>query len=369
MSQLNVAVIGGGHLGKIHSRLLKQVDGVQLIGVAEPSPLAQQQILDEHDVPVVSDYRKLLSEMDAAVVATPTRFHFEIAADLIQSGKHVLVEKPLTDSVSDAQALVEMAQAANCVVSVGHVERFNPAIHAALKLVGKPMFIQAARMSGFTFRSTDIGVVHDLMIHDIDLVNSIFPGSVRNVNAFGVGMIGQREDISQAILQFDCGGVANLTATRCSFKNERSFQIFGDQGYACVDLAESKVSFVKVPAWIRNKKYDLLDVTAEQQAFIRDNLFTRILPKSEIEVPRCNAILEEQLDWVRAIETNQLPQVDVRQGAQAVTIADQVIHQIDANGWNSGSNAGMPELGIFAPEQVDLPEIVDVDTAEQLKAA
>lgn len=343
MNKLRVAVIGAGHLGKIHVRLLKQIENVELIAVAEPSPLAQQQVIDQFDVEVVSDYRKLFGKIDAAVVATPTRFHFQIAKDLINEGIDVMVEKPLTDSVSDAQALVDLAAEKQCVVSVGHVERFNPAIKAALNLVGEPKYIQASRMSGFTFRSTDIGVVHDLMIHDIDLVNSVFSGSVESVSATGVAMFGDHEDISQAMIQFSCGGVANLTATRCSFKSERSFQIFGTEGYACVDLAESKVSFVKVPSWLKQRKYDLFDITPEQQAFIRDNLFTKILPKSEIEVPTCNAILEEQKDWIQSIVDRVKPRVDVAQGAEAVLIADQVLDAISRNEWNRP--ATLPMMG------------------------
>ncbi|MEL7496814.1 MAG: Gfo/Idh/MocA family oxidoreductase [Planctomycetota bacterium] len=341
MSQLRLAVIGAGHLGKIHVRLLKQIENVELVGVAEPSPMAQREVIDQFDVDVVSDYRKLIDQIDAAVIATPTRFHFRIARDLLRAGVHVLVEKPLTDSVGDARTLQRIARETGCVAAVGHVERFNPAIQAALKLVGEPRFVQAARMSGFTFRSTDIGVVHDLMIHDIDLVNSVFPGQVASVAATGVSVIGEPEDIAQASIQFSCGGAANLTASRCSFQNERSFQIFGNQGYACVDLANSKVSFVEVPQWLADRKYNLLDTTPEQQAFIRDNLFTKILPKSEIDVPKCNAILEEQKDWIDAIESGAGPTVCVDQGAEAVAIAGQVIDGISRNQWNAPATIPM----------------------------
>ncbi|MEM9941163.1 MAG: Gfo/Idh/MocA family oxidoreductase, partial [Planctomycetota bacterium] len=186
MSNLRVGVIGAGHLGKIHTRLLSQQD-VEVVGVADPSPLAQKAIVDEFDLPTFSDYNKLVAEkIDAAVIATPTRYHFSVASNLLESGIHTLIEKPLTDSASDAQELVHIANRKQCVVQVGHCERFNPAIKTALGLVGQPKFIQASRMSGFTFRSTDIGVVHDLMIHDIDLVNSIFPGQVTDTRAVGV---------------------------------------------------------------------------------------------------------------------------------------------------------------------------------------
>ena len=354
-SKLRVAVIGGGHLGRIHSRLMKANEAVDLIAVAEPSPLAQQAIIDEFDVEVVSDYKKLVGLVDAVVIATPTRTHFQIADFWLDNQVHCLIEKPLTDSVSDAQSLSEKAVQNNCIVSVGHCERFNPAIRAALKVVGKPQFVQAARMSGFTFRSTDIGVVHDLMIHDIDLVNSIFEGEAEFVHGTGTSVLSNNEDVSQALVKFSGGGVANLTASRCSFSAERSFQIFGSDGYASVDLANSKVSVVKIPHWIKERHYDLLDITPEQQAFVRDQLFNKILPKTEIEVPRANAILDEHNDWLSAISEGTPLTVTAQQGAEAVIIAQQVIDSIGQNHWNqTPMNA---PIGVFDSEKVQLPVV------------
>ena len=151
MNRVRVAVIGAGHLGKIHTRLLhSQPDQVQLVGVADPSPEAQRAVLNQAEIQVVSDYRKLIPEIDAAIIATPTRFHHAVAMDLLQNGIHTLIEKPLTDSVADAEELVEVAQSNDCVVQVGHVERFNPAIATALRQVGTPKFIQASRTSTYT---------------------------------------------------------------------------------------------------------------------------------------------------------------------------------------------------------------------------
>ena len=354
-SKLRVAVIGGGHLGRIHSRLMKANEAVDLVAVAEPSPLAQQAIIDEFDVEVVSDYKKLVGLVDAVVIATPTRTHFQIADFWLDNQVHCLIEKPLTDSVSDAQALVEKAEQNNCIVSVGHCERFNPAIRAALKVVGEPKFVQASRMSGFTFRSTDIGVVHDLMIHDIDLVNSIFEGEAEFVHGTGTSVLSNHEDVSQALVKFSGGGVANLTASRCSFSAERSFQIFGSDGYANVDLTNSKVSVVKIPNWIKERRYDLLDITPEQQAFVRDQLFNKILPKSEIDVPRANAILDEHNDWLSAISEGTQLTVTAQQGADAVAIAEQVIDSIGQNSWNQTPVAG--PLGVFDCDADELPAV------------
>ena len=258
MNQIRVAVIGAGHLGKIHARLISSIESVRLVAIADPCDVALKNVSDmmPADVARVHDYRKLVGQIDAAIIATPTRFHFGIAADLLQSGIHLLIEKPMTDSVTDAQTIVEMADRYNCVVAVGHCEQFNAAIQTALKEIGTPKFIQASRLSGYTFRSTDIGVVHDLMIHDIDLVNSMFMGQVVETRATGISIFGNHEDIAQARIQFSCGGIANLTASRCSFSSERSFQVFGTDGFARVDLATHQIDVVRVPSWIRKREYD-----------------------------------------------------------------------------------------------------------------
>ena len=348
MNKLRVAVVGAGHLGKIHARLLDLHPGAQLIAVADPSPTAQQQVLDEIDTRTVSDYRKIIGDIDAAIIATPTRTHFAVASELLEHGIHTLIEKPMTDSIADAQRLVNLADQRGCVIQVGHVERFNPAIQAAIEAVGQPKFVVANRFSGYTFRSTDIGVVHDLMIHDIDLVNSMFPGSLIETRAVGMSMFGHHEDLAQARLHFSCGGVANLTASRCSFQNERSMQIFGTDGFAAVDLATNKLTVVKVPGWIRERHYDLLDTTPEQQAFIREKLFEKILTKHEVVIERSNAILNEQKDWITAIRTGATPLVSGEQGKQAVEIAQAVLDSLATHRWSQSSPATTGPFGLLA---------------------
>ncbi len=360
MSKLRVAVVGAGHLGKIHARLLKSQKDVNLVAVADPSPGAQQQILDQIDTQTVSDFRKVIEDIDAAVVATPTAMHYEIASELLAAGIHTLIEKPLTDSVSDAQRLVDIADRNGCVIQVGHVERFNPAIEAAIQGIGDPKLIVASRLSGYTFRSTDIGVVHDLMIHDIDLVNSFFEGDLVETRAIGMSLFGHHEDMAQARLHFSCGGVANLTASRCSFNNDRSMQMFGSDGFASVDLTESKVTLVRVPGWLKNRKYDLLDTTPEQQAFIRENLFNKILPKTELEITKTNAILSEQQDWISAIRNHEQPRVSAEEGKQAVAIAQSVLDSLASHRWSQNEPATTGPFGMF-------PSTLGVDSKTSTK--
>jgi len=346
---LRIAVIGAGNLGRIHARLLAENSAVQLVAIADPSPTAQKNILAQVSVPVVSDFRSIINDIDAAVVATPTRFHFEVASRLLAAGKHALIEKPVTDSVEDARHLSNLADSTGAVIQVGHVEQFNPAFTKALEGIGTPKFIQASRMSGYTFRSTDIGVVYDLMIHDIDLVNSIFEGNVVDTRAIGFSVFGKNEDMAQARLQFSGGAVANLTASRCSFSPERSMQIFGTDGFAQIDFTNSKVTTILVPSWIRNREVDFFNLTTEQQDFIRESLFENVLKRQQVEVPRCNAIEAEHKDWIHAIKTGARPKIDARQGMEAVEIADGVLNSLNTHRWEqrnlamTGPLAKLPE--------------------------
>ncbi len=353
MSQLRIAVIGAGHLGRIHAKLLATVKQAQLVAVAEPGQQAQRQIREQTSIEIVTDYRDLTGRIDAAVVATPTRTHHDIATHLLSNGIHTLIEKPLTDSVSDAQALVELARQTGTVVAVGHCEQFNASIRAAVEQIGTPKFIQCARMSGYTFRSTDIGVVHDLMIHDIDLVNSLFAGNVVDTRASGMSVFGGNEDIAQARLQFSCGGIANLTASRASFKPERSLQIFGTDGFAAVDLATRMVDYVRVPAWIKSRQMDFASITPEQMEFVKENLFTKILPRLQTEIEPVNAILCEQQDWINAIRFGSEPRVGVQQGCEAVEIAQTVLDSLAVHNWGTSSTN---MTGPFAT-----PTVTDVD--------
>ena len=328
MKTLRVAIIGAGHLGKIHARLVQQIPGVELVGIADPSPLAQKECLQAHDVPVVSDVQKLVDHIDAAIIATPTRYHHSVALQLVSRSIHCLIEKPLTDNPQSANQLVELAEQHACVLSVGHVEQFNPAIRLAVERVGSPRFIQATRTSSYTYRSIDIGVVHDLMIHDIDLVNSLFPGDLVECRAVGTTVLGGWEDLAQARLEFSCGGVANLTASRVSFASKREFQLFGDRGFAMADLVDRTVTSVGIPDWVADNRFDFLAATPEQQSFVRDNLFTQVLPRCDTTTAPNNAILEEQRDWIQSIRTGKPLRNTARQGAEAVQIADQILQQI-----------------------------------------
>jgi predicted dehydrogenase len=326
--RLRVAVIGAGHLGRIHSRLLNANPAVKLAVVCDPQPLAQQAAITEFNVRAASDYRKLISEFDAAVIATPSFQHAEIALDLMAHGKHLLIEKPLTIASADAWELAHQAAARGVCIQVGHVERFNPAVQAACAAVGNVRVIEAQRLSGFTFRSTDIGVVHDLMIHDIDLACHYLTGKLTQIQASGQVILGDHEDQAECRLEFADGGVAKLTASRCSPTAERSLRIIGSEGIAAVDLTRHTVRLSRFPQWLRRGDVDFLALDETQRTFVKENLFTQILPTEEVSVPPINAIEREQLDWLQAIRENRQPTIPADQGARNVEVAEQILNQI-----------------------------------------
>lgn len=362
MSQLRIAVVGAGNLGRIHAKLLGEHRGVNLIAVADPSQEACERIAETIDTKTISEYQELIGHIDAAVIATPTRFHHEIAIDLLSNGIHTLIEKPITDDISTANEIVSAADRAGCVVQVGHVERFNPAFETAIAKVGTPKFIQASRTSSYTFRSTDIGVVHDLMIHDIDLVNSIVGGSLIDTRAIGFSMFGGNEDMAQARLQFSCGAVANLTASRCSFTAERNMQIFGTDGFAQIDFTASKVTYVSVPSWMKNRDVDFFNLTEDQKQFVRETLFQKVLPMEVVEVDRNNAILQEQADFIAAIRDDIQPRVPASHGALAVEVAQSVIDSLGSHHWQSGSSSSSGPLPFL-----DVAPAVDAIPSELFK--
>ncbi len=358
MSRIKVAVVGGGHLGQVHTRLIKSNREFELIAVCDPQPLIQQRMIQDHDCRAVSDLKKVIGDIDAAIIASPTFNHFDSARECLKLGIHLLIEKPLTSTLAQAEELLDLSRTTNACVSVGHVERFNAAIASAQEIVGIPKYIEATRASGYTFRSTDIGAVMDLMIHDLDLVQTMFSGALVSCQAVGVSVFGGQEDIAQARLQFKCGGVANLTASRCSFQAQRSFTVFGTQGFAQIDLAKHQVQAIRIPQWLAARDVDFLGLSSNQQATIKEQLFTDVLPVEQITVEPINAIAAEHADWARAIRQKSEPKVTLEQGVANVRLAEHICEQIAQHAWQPG-NESMTGANVQVPvgrlPKVNLP--------------
>ncbi len=328
MNHLRVAVIGGGHLGTIHARLVQQVQGVELVAIAESNLTRAGQLADEFLCPVVTDYRRLIRDgaIDAAVLAAPTSLHHDIGMLLLEQGIHTLIEKPLAASTAECQRLVATAEQAGCVLQVGHVERFNPAWTALSVRVGVPRFIDAVREGPLTFRCLDVGVVLDLMIHDIDLILSIVNARAISVQASGFAWTGSREDIAQARITFANGCVAHISASRVSCESARRMRLFGDDWHAHLDLGERSGYVVQGPS---HRDWQSRSYSPDERKRLIDNLFDQVLPREILSVADGNPLLDELHDFVKAVRTSGQPRVTGRDGIAAVDVANQVIRQIN----------------------------------------
>jgi len=246
---MRTAVVGVGYLGRFHAQKYKSLPNSELVGIADPAP-ACAEVAAELGVPGHADYRELLGRVDAVSIVTPTPLHFPVALAFLESGAHVLVEKPMTVTIEEGTLLVEAAARTRRVLQVGHLERFNAAVQAVQPLLRVPRFIECARLAPFKHRGTDVDVVLDLMIHDIDLILSIVRSPVISVDAIGSSVFSNEIDIANARLRFANGCVANATASRVSLKTERRLRLFQDDAYVSVDLHQKVLTVIRKGAGI-----------------------------------------------------------------------------------------------------------------------
>lgn len=351
MTNLKLAVVGAGHLGRIHARLISEMPDVDLVGVVDPLPAARERVAAECQTRPCADHGELLTRVDAAVIATPTRFHHAVALDFLRAGVPLLVEKPLAADLGEADELVLAASATGLNLQVGHIERFNPALEAATPHLGTPKFIEAVRASGFTGRSTDIGVVLDLMIHDIDVVLSLVDSPLESVSAMGLAVLGRREDVAQAQLVFANGCVAHLSASRVSFSQtpRRQMHVWSDRGFATIDFGNRLASIVTPNDAVVRREIDFDALTAEQQADLKQRLFTDILRLQPLAVESANALANELRDFVDSVRHGRAPRVDGQQGRDAVAVAHAVLQALSVHRWQGRELGPMGPLAMPAP--------------------
>ena len=241
MSKIKTAVIGVGYLGKFHAQKYHQLESSELVAVCDANIEIAQNIANEYDIPAIDDFQELIGKVDAVSIVVPTQKHYEVAKVFLENGIHVLLEKPITSTVAEAEELVEIAAKNHCVFQIGHLERFNPAILALENQLDKPLFIESNRIAPFNPRGADVNVVLDLMIHDIDIILDLVNSPVKNIDANGVAVISQEIDIANARITFESGCVANVTASRVSMKSERIMRIFQHDAYISVDFQNKKL--------------------------------------------------------------------------------------------------------------------------------
>jgi predicted dehydrogenase len=349
LKTLRVGVIGCGHLGRIHARLLASAEGAQLVAVADPMVDCRRQAAGETGAAQLADYRDLIGQIDAAIVAAPATLHHVIGMDLLRHGIHVLMEKPLAVTTAEAEELVWAAHWHGAVLQVGHIEQFNPALRQVLPLVKNARLIEATRAGGYTFRSTDIGVVLDLMIHDLDIALSLVRSPVRHTDAVGLCVMGGHEDVAQARIEFVNGCVAQLSASRVSYRPRREMQIWSPNALVEIDFAERRTTAVEPVDTLVDFDFHERDLSAERRQHLQKNLFAELLPAREQEAPAQNALAEEQRDFVESIHTGRSPQVTGEQGLAAIAAAERVLASIAAHRWDEEiATAAAGPLRIFA---------------------
>lgn len=329
MNKTRVAVVGCGHLGTIHARLLAARGDVELVAVVDPSPQAGGRVAEPHGCRWLADPADLVGLVDAAVVAAPTGLHEAVVVPLLEHGIDVLVEKPIAATSAEAERIVEVARQHGRTVAVGHVERFNPAWQTIRGVIGQPLHVESRRLAPFTYRSLDVGVVLDLMIHDIDLVLSLQPGKLVSVQAHGLVATGGHEDVLRARLGFDSGFVAELAASRINPVLERSISVWSEESLVTIDFTSKEVQVIEASEMVRRGLYSAASVPPSEWPSRKETFFQEVLPMSSQPAPEGNALVAEHDDFLKAIRTGTSPTVSAEQGRDALEVAFHVLEAAD----------------------------------------
>ncbi len=322
---LKIGVIGAGHLGKIHIKCIKEIENYNLIGFYDSDFENSKKVEQEYNIKAFSSLEELINNIDVVDIVTPTSSHFECASISLSSGKHVFIEKPIAASAEEAKKIIEMAEKANVKVQVGHVERFNPAFISVKNTINKPMFIESHRLAQFNPRGTDVPVVLDLMIHDIDVILSIVKSEIKEIKASGVAVISETPDIANARIEFENGCVANLTASRISLKNMRKTRIFQKDAYISIDFLKKESEIVKMKEIDPNQVNDPFAMIID----LGNNKGSKQIIFEKPEFQQTNAIKAELDKFYDAISQNVEPLVTIQDGYKALKVAYQIVERIN----------------------------------------
>jgi predicted dehydrogenase len=351
MARTRVAVIGVGHLGRHHARILAGMPDVELVGVADARPEQAAAVAEQVGTAAFADWRNLVDRVDAVSIAVPTFLHWEVAGAFLGRGIPAMVEKPLAASLAEAEELVELADRTGVILQVGHIERFNPALDALDGMPLRPKYIAAERLGVYTFRSTDIGVVLDLMIHDIDLILSMVPAPVASVAAVGVSVFGGHEDVANARIEFADGCVANLTASRASYQPVRKMRIWGPEGYAALDFATKHGTLIRPSDALRRGTLELDGLDLSKPDDVKGRIFGKILRVDRVQVPDegPDPLTRELADFVSAVRTGSRPRVTGGDALKAVALADRVMQSLNAHHWEGVATGPTGPLDLPEP--------------------
>ena len=320
--QVNIGVIGVGHLGVHHASHLTKIKNANLIGIFDSDHQRSEEISKKLNTKSFESIDKLLDNVEALSIVTPTSTHRDVAERCIKKGKHVFIEKPVTSTVDDANHLIELAKKHRVIIQVGHIERFNPALLALSNLQIDPKYIEVHRMAPFMSRGTDVPVVLDLMIHDIDIILSIIDSKVMKLSANGTKIISNTPDIANARIEFENGCVANLTASRLSLKKMRKMRIFQSDSYISIDFDKSKSEIVNITNYDKKNKYAM---TIHNSDGIEKEI--KIKKYDNLQV---NSIVQEHNDFALSINNQSPPKVTFETGRDALELAFKILEKIDS---------------------------------------
>ena len=319
---LRIGVFGVGHLGKFHLNNWKDIPGTELVGFYDPDDDTAKNVSEKYQLPRFVDMDALMDACDAIDIVTPTNHHFELCEKAIKRGKHVFVEKPLAHTMDEARQLVKLAQESGIKCQVGHVERFNPAFLAIRDMPLNPMFIEVHRLAQFNPRGTEVSVILDLMIHDIDIILSIVKSDVKSISASGVGVITETPDIANVRIEFDNGCVANLTSSRISMKKMRKIRLFQKDSYIGIDFLNKKTEVIRLKE-PRDSNVFAFDIETASGK--------KTIAMANPVIPEVNAIKEELIAFKNAILNNSKPIVSEIDGLMAMDVAHQILDKIGNN--------------------------------------
>lgn len=318
--KVKIGLLGAGHLGKIHLKLLQEIEGFEVVGFFDVDEIVQKNVSEEFEVKAYPKAEKLIAECDAVDIVTPTSFHYPLGAYAAKKGKHIFIEKPLCSTVSEARKLVDIVDEVRVKAMVGHVERFNPAMLSLKNKHIDPLFIEVHRLAQFNPRGTDVSVVLDLMIHDLDIILSLVKGNVKRVHASGVAIVSDSPDIANARIEFDNGCVANLTASRISMKNMRKMRIFQQGAYISLDFMKKKSEVITIHDMPEvNEQYLELEIPGKSKKYIQFN---------QTEGEEVNAIKMELELFLQSILHNTKVPVPVHDGLRAMEVAHTILEKI-----------------------------------------
>lgn len=349
MTRLRVGVVGVGHLGKEHARILASLPGVELVGVADTNFDQAQTVARRCNTRAFPDHRLLLSVVDAATIAVPTCLHRNVAVDFLHKRIAILVEKPLASNLAQAEELVALSRSCNTMLQVGHIERFNPALLDLEKRRLRPKFVEGERLANFSGRSLDIGVVLDLMIHDLDVLLALVRSPVRSVEAVGVSLFGGHEDIANARLTFENGCVANLTASRASVKPLRKMRVFSPEGYVSLDFFKRHATIIQPSERVRREGFDLKKLDLSMIGLLKEKLFGQYLEIREFDMKEGDQLTRELEHFVDCVRTGTTPKVTGEDGRNAIELAERILHKINTHQWEGNADGPVGPQHIPAP--------------------